>query len=79
MPKYKILLCLAALSLGLTGCSKGSDTKDIGDTKTRETEARDKMQNVMATDPSLQRGGGAQNAVASPHAAPPGAPMGSVH
>ena len=79
MLKPSPLLCLAVIALGLAGCSKGSNTQDIGDTKTREAEARDKMQNAFANDPSLQKPGSAPNAAAVPHAAPPGAPMGSAH
>jgi len=77
MFKFMLLLCLSLLSIAIVGCSS-STTKDIGDTKTRESETRDKMQNVLASDPTLKPPSGA-NSAAMPHAAPPGAPMGSAH
>lgn len=77
MPKYSFLLCLVALAPGLVGCgSKGSDVKDLGDTKTREAESKAKLMDAYNNDPKLRGPGGAQNAVASPQMPPGAAPAG---
>ena len=78
MPKYSLPLCLAALTLGLTGCgSKGSDVKDLGDTKTRETESKAKLMDAYNNDPKMKGRGGTPNAVATPFISPGSPPVSS--
>ena len=79
MPKYRVLLCLAALSLGLAGCGKSAETKDIGDRKTREAESKAKLMDAFNNDPGLKGRSGASNAGPSPHMAPPGYSTGGAH
>ena len=79
MPKYRVLLCLAALSFGLAGCGKSGETKDIGDKKTREAESKTKLMDAFNNDPNYKARSSTSNAGPSPHMAPPGYSTGGAH
>lgn len=70
------MLLLVVVALNVMGCGGKSEAEKADETK-RTEDAKNGMMKALAEDPTLKKSG--DTPAAAPHAAPPGAPMGSYH